>query len=64
MDRRKLELEPYHRFTRAEWSELRADEPMTLSAEDIRRLVGQMALDNLIFFNRQEGVLPPLLPYV
>ncbi len=32
------ELTPYHHFTRAEWNALRADEPMTLSAADIKRL--------------------------
>src|SRR5690606_3839311 len=34
----RLELEPYLQFTRAEWSQLRADEPMTLDAGDIKRL--------------------------
>jgi type I pantothenate kinase len=33
-----LELAPYQRFTKAEWSRLRADEPMTLDAADIDRL--------------------------
>jgi type I pantothenate kinase len=31
-------LDPYHHFTKAEWSALRADEPMTLSREDVARL--------------------------
>ncbi|WP_108396783.1 type I pantothenate kinase [Devosia submarina] len=31
-------LAPYHHFTKAEWSALRADEPMTLTGEDIKRL--------------------------
>lgn len=29
---------PYHRFTRDEWAKLRADTPLTLSIEDLRRL--------------------------
>ena len=29
---------PYHRFTKAQWSALRADEPMTLTRDDIARL--------------------------
>ena len=29
---------PYHRFTRDEWAKLRADTPLTLSLEDLRRL--------------------------
>ena len=31
-------LSPYHRFTRSEWAALRADTPLTLSAEDLSRL--------------------------
>jgi len=31
-------IDPYHHFTKAEWSALRADEPMTLSREDVARL--------------------------
>ena len=31
-------LSPYHRFTRSEWAALRADTPLTLSAEDLARL--------------------------
>src|ERR1700747_3756223 len=31
-------LSPYHRFTRDEWAALRADTPLTLSAEDLARL--------------------------
>ena len=56
-DRRKLELEPYHRFTRAEWARLRADEPMTLSAEDIKRL---RALTDPISFEEAEEIYLPL----
>jgi type I pantothenate kinase len=33
-----LMLSPYHRFTRDEWAALRADTPLTLSAEDLARL--------------------------
>src|SRR5579872_1879323 len=29
---------PYHRFTRDEWAKLRADTPLTLTIEDLRRL--------------------------
>ena len=36
--RRKLEFDPYHRFSRAEWAEYRDGEPMTLSEADIERL--------------------------
>jgi type I pantothenate kinase len=57
VDRRKLELEPYHRFTRAEWAELRADEPMTLSADDIKRL---RALTDPISFEEAEEIYLPL----
>lgn len=31
-------LSPYHHFTRREWAALRADTPLTLSAEDLARL--------------------------
>lgn len=31
-------LSPYHRFARGEWASLRADTPLTLSAEDLTRL--------------------------
>lgn len=57
VDRRKLELEPYHRFTRAEWARLRADEPMTLSAGDIKRL---RALTDPISFEEAEEIYLPL----
>jgi type I pantothenate kinase len=33
-----LMLSPYHHFTRDEWAALRADTPLTLSAEDLARL--------------------------
>jgi type I pantothenate kinase len=57
MGRPKIELAPYHRFTRAEWSKLRADEPMTLSADDIKRL---RALTDPISFEEAEEVYLPL----
>src|SRR5262245_38124603 len=40
MDKRAPDpvLSPYHRFTRSEWAALRADTPLTLSAEDLARL--------------------------
>ncbi|RYE09177.1 MAG: type I pantothenate kinase [Hyphomicrobiales bacterium] len=34
----KLEFNPYHRFSKAEWAQYRDGEPMTLSAADIERL--------------------------
>jgi type I pantothenate kinase len=36
--KKKLELNPYHRFSKAEWAQYRDGEPMTLSAADIERL--------------------------
>ncbi|MBS3850384.1 type I pantothenate kinase [Devosia sp. J2-20] len=38
MAKRKPVLAPYHHFTKAQWGALRADEPMTLTREDISRL--------------------------
>tara|TARA_R110002124_G_scaffold109676_12_gene262900 strand:+ start:32988 stop:33938 length:951 start_codon:yes stop_codon:yes gene_type:complete len=38
MSKRKPVLAPYHQFTKAQWGALRADEPMTLTREDIARL--------------------------
>jgi len=38
MSKRKPILAPYHQFTKAQWGALRADEPMTLTREDIARL--------------------------
>jgi len=57
MGYRKLELEPYHHFTKAEWSRLRADEPMTLEAADIQRL---RALNDPISFTEAEEIYLPL----
>ena len=35
---RKMELSPYRRFSRGEWASLRADTPLTLTADDLARL--------------------------
>ncbi|SFZ85035.1 pantothenate kinase [Devosia enhydra] len=40
MSRGSTLVSPYVRFSKAEWSRLRADEPMTLDAGDIERLRG------------------------
>src|SRR5579885_1765931 len=34
----KRVLSPYHRFSREEWAKLRADTPLTLNLEELRRL--------------------------
>lgn len=57
MARGKLELEPYHRFSKAEWSRFRADEPMTLDAADIERL---RALNDPISLSEAEEIYLPL----
>ncbi len=54
---KKLELEPYHYFTKAEWSRFRADEPMTLEPADIQRL---RALTDPISFTEAEEIYLPL----
>ena len=53
----KRKLEPYHHFTKAEWSRLRADEPMTLNASDIERL---RALNDPISYTEAEEIYLPL----
>jgi type I pantothenate kinase len=53
----RLDLAPYLLFTRAEWSRLRADEPMTLDAADIERL---RALNDPISLSEAEEVYLPL----
>jgi len=50
-------LDPYHRFTRAEWSRFRDGEPMTLTAEDIKKL---RALTDPISLDEAEEVYLPL----
>jgi type I pantothenate kinase len=49
-------LDPYHRFTRAEWSRFRDGEPMTLTAEDIERL--RSLTDPISLFEAEEVYLP------
>ncbi|OEO29727.1 type I pantothenate kinase [Devosia insulae DS-56] len=51
------ELSPYHHFSKAEWVALRADEPMTLSADDVLRL---RALSDPISLAEAEQVYLPL----
>lgn len=53
----KLGLEPYHHFSRKEWSRFRADVPMTLSAADLERL---RALNDPISLEEAEEVYLPL----
>jgi type I pantothenate kinase len=56
-DRRKLELDPYHRFSKAEWAQYRDGEPMTLTAADIERL---RALTDPISLAEAEEIYLPL----
>ncbi|MBN9345341.1 MAG: type I pantothenate kinase [Devosia sp.] len=55
--RTKLELNPYHRFSKAEWAQYRDGEPMTLSAADIDRL---RALTDPISLTEAEEIYLPL----
>lgn len=55
--RQKLDLAPYRHFSKAEWARLRADEPMTLTAEDIKRL---RTLNDPISLHEAEEVYLPL----
>lgn len=57
MAKRPPVLAPYHRFTKAQWSELRADEPMTLTREDISRL---RTLSDPISLEEAEEIYLPL----
>jgi len=57
MSKRRTTLAPYHSFTKAQWSALRADEPMTLNAEDITRL---RTLSDPISLQEAEEVYLPL----
>jgi type I pantothenate kinase len=57
MSKSRLAPAPYHSFTKAQWSALRADEPMTLNAEDIERL---RTLSDPISFEEAEEVYLPL----
>lgn len=53
----KLDLAPYHHFSKAEWSNYRDGEQMTLTAEDVARL---RALNDPISFGEAEEVYLPL----
>jgi type I pantothenate kinase len=57
MKRTKLELNPYHRFSKTEWAQYRDGEPMTLSAADIERL---RALTDPISLTEAEEIYLPL----
>jgi type I pantothenate kinase len=57
MAKRPPVLAPYHHFTKAQWSALRADEPMTLTREDISRL---RTLSDPISLEEAEEVYLPL----
>ena len=48
---------PYHEFTKKEWAQLRADEPMTLSESDLDRL---RSLNDPISLDEAEQVYLPL----
>jgi type I pantothenate kinase len=49
--------EPYHHFTKAQWGALRADEPMTLTRDDVARL---RTLSDPISLEEAEEVYLPL----
>lgn len=55
--RKKLGLNPYHRFTKQEWATYRDGEPMTLTADDIKRL---RALTDPISLSEAEEIYLPL----
>ena len=58
MSRRRPPVpQPYHHFTTAQWSALRADEPMTLTREDIARL---RTLSDPISLEEAEEIYLPL----
>ncbi|MCS6759733.1 MAG: type I pantothenate kinase [Candidatus Devosia euplotis] len=57
MARRKPVLAPYHQFTKAQCGALRADEPMTLTREDISRL---RTLSDPISLEEAEATYLPL----
>ncbi len=57
MTGKKLELDPYLRFTKAQWAQYRDGEPMTLSAADIERL---RALTDPISLAEAEEIYLPL----
>ncbi|WP_374730150.1 type I pantothenate kinase [Stappia sp.] len=51
------ELSPYRVFSEAEWARLRADTPMTLRAEEVRRL---QSLNDPVSIAQVESILLPL----
>jgi type I pantothenate kinase len=57
MAKRPPVLAPYHHFTKKQWSDLRADEPMTLTREDISRL---RTLSDPISLEEAEEIYLPL----
>jgi len=57
MAKRPEVLAPYHHLTTAQWSALRADEPMTLDADDIKRL---RTLSDPISLEEAEEIYLPL----
>jgi type I pantothenate kinase len=57
MAKRAPVLAPYHHFTKAQWSALRADEPMTLTEDDIKRL---RTLSDPISLEEAEEIYLPL----
>src|ERR1700759_5769677 len=54
---KKLELNPYHRFSKTEWAQYRDGEPMTLTAADIERL---RAMTDPISLSEAEEIYLPL----
>jgi len=52
-----VKLDPYHRFTKAEWAQYRDGEPMTLTAADVERL---RALTDPISLTEAEEIYLPL----
>jgi len=56
-EKKKLELNPYHRFSKAEWAQYRDGEPMTLAVADIERL---RALTDPISLAEAEELYLPL----
>ncbi len=57
MSKRTRSPAPYHHFTKAQWSALRADEPMTLTGDDIKRL---RTLSDPISLEEAEQIYLPL----
>lgn len=57
MPKRPPALDPYHHFTKQEWSDLRNGQPMTLTEDDIKRL---RALTDPISLSEAEEIYLPL----